>query len=284
MFLACLDSGSVSRAATGLGVQQSTISRRLGTLESRLGASLFVRASTGIRPTELALAFEEDARAMQEHFQALQRLALGNEPAPEGKVRISLVDPMAVYILLPRLAGFSARYPNIHLELNTSYQTSDLTRGEADIAIRFFRPTSGDLITRRLATLPLAVLASEQYINDFGAPSLVNGRWVSAVLPGISTPEEAWMNAHVEGAPWLTTSSYVLASEAILQGRATGLGPTSLTLHDSRVRAFDVGIAPPEPLELWLTAHSALRKVPRIAAVWDWLYELFEELRDMATD
>ena len=276
IFNACFELRSLSAAAQALDVQQSTVSRRLAALEDALGSPLFVRTTEGVIPTPLALRLADEAGAMQAHFHALERLASGHEPEVGGEVKISLVEPMALYMVLPHLDGLAARYPGLSLDLVTGYGFADLTRLEADIALRFVRPDTGDLVAKKLLEMPLRVLASHTYLAAHGPPSLTRGRWVNVRLPGLLTAEEQWYTRNMRLAPWLQTSSYVVAAEAILSGQCTGLTTHLMTeLSGGHLQTIELpGVELPPPLEVWLVTHASMRHTPRIAAVWDWLCEL----------
>ena len=128
VFNACLEHGSLSAAASALGIQQSTVSRRLAALERSLKAPLFTRTSEGVTPTALAEKLRGNAEAMAQHLLALERHAAGHEPSPSGCVRLALIEPVALYMILPRLERLSARHPELRVDLITSYASSDLTR------------------------------------------------------------------------------------------------------------------------------------------------------------
>lgn len=280
IFNACIEHGSLSGAAAALSIQQSTVSRRIAALEDALGGTLFTRTSEGVIPTSLANALARDAAAMEEHSRALARLATGHERSPSGTVRLALIEPVALYLMLPNLCELSARFPELRVELLTSYMSSDLTRQEADLALRFMRPTTGDLIATKLADFSLGVFASHDYIARYGRPTRSSGRWVNVTLPWLRTPEERWYDEHMTVPPWLQTSSYVVATEAILSGVCAGI-TTSVVhgLHPERVVPIDVGVAMPEPLELWLVTHRSMRHVPRVDAIWTWLSDYFARER-----
>jgi DNA-binding transcriptional LysR family regulator len=277
IFDACMRLGSLSAAAQSLDVQQSTVSRRIQALEDNLGGALFIRTSEGIVPTSLAEKLAGEASAMQLHFHALERLASGHEPAVRGEVKISLVEPMALYLLLPYLDDLKKRYPELSLDLITEYTFADLNRLEADIALRFVRPDKGDLIVKKLVELPLRLLASRDYIASHGMPSADSGRWVNVSLPGLMTPEEQWYAEHIRVPPWLQTSSYVVAAQAILSGQCVGLTTGVMSqISEGVLQRFELpDVNPPEDLEVWLVTHATMRHTPRVAAVWEWLCELF---------
>lgn len=272
VFQACLVHHTLSGAAEALSLQQSTVSRRIQALESLLEGALFIRTSTGVTPTPLALKLATHATAMEEHMLALERIAHGHEPAARGHVRVALIEPVALYMLLPHMDALKSMYPELQVELLTGYEFADLTRLEADIALRFARPSSGDLIAKRLMTMPLNVLMSQVYLREHGMPSLQQGRWVNVTLPHFTTPEAAWYETHVTVDPWLQTNSYVLATEAITSGSCVGMTTAIVErMPEYELLPLELSVPLPQPLELWLVTHQSLRHVPRIDAVWSWL-------------
>jgi DNA-binding transcriptional LysR family regulator len=150
-----------------------------------------------------------------------------------------------------------------------------LTRLEADIALRFARPSSGDLIAKRLMSMPLNVVMSHTYLREHGMPSLQHGRWVNVTLPHFTTPEAQWYETYVTVEPWLHTNSYVLATEAITSGRCVGLTTAIVErMPKYELLSMELHVPLPQPLGLWLVTHQSLRHVPRIDAVWSWLEEV----------
>lgn len=277
IFNVCLKYRSLSQAANHLGIQQSTVSRRIQAFEDNLGGSLFVRTSEGIIPTPLALEISSSAQAMEEHFYALERVASGHEPEPQGEVKIALVEPVAMYVMMPLLDDLYKTFPKLHINLISSYTQSDLTRLEADIALRFVKPSTGDLIAKKLITMPLKVLASDEYLARYGTPTLDSGRWVNVSLPWLAVEEERWFKQYVTVQPWLQTSSYTVATEAIIKGKCVGLTTELMErLQPAHLRPVSVDAPLPEPLEMWLVTHASMRHTPKVSAVWDWLIRTFE--------
>jgi DNA-binding transcriptional LysR family regulator len=163
IFLAAARAGGMSAAARGLAIRQSTVSRRVAALERRLGAAVFDRTAVGLVLTALGrrvLAAAGDAEG------ALRRVTdapLAEERAVAGRVRLALTETMASLLVLPRvLPALLARHPALAVDLVTGDTAADLARREADVAIRFFLTPRGDLLTRRVATLPTAPVARRE--------------------------------------------------------------------------------------------------------------------------
>lgn len=283
VFLACADHGSLSAAAEALGVQQSTVSRRIAALEEALGSPLFLRTPEGVTPTMLAEALLPEARAMQAHALALARAAAGDH-TPEGRVRLALTETAALYLILPHLHTLQARHPALQLDLITAETTSDLSRGEAELALRFVRPVRGDLVATRVGMMALTAAVSPEHLRHHPAPTLDRGRWVSFELPWLETPEQRWFEAHLRVPPWLITNSYTTMTEAVLRGHAAGLLPSVLGERLGQALVpLEVDAPLPPPFEVFLVTHHALRHTARVRAVWAWLHELLTSLLDPDT-
>lgn len=278
IFNACMAHQSLSATANALGMQQSTLSRRIAILEESLGGALFHRTSEGIMPTALAHKLAHDAAAMEQHHLALEHLAAGHEHTVSGKVKLALIEPIALYMVVPHLDDLAKKHPQLSIELISNYTSTDLTRQEAELALRLMRPTAGDLIATKLMTFPIKAMVTQQYVDMHGLPSLERGRWVNVNLPWLNTPEQRWYEQHVKIDPWLQTNSYVLATQAIAAGQCVGITTAiTETLFDVQWVDLNLEVPMPPPMELWLVTHQAMRKVPRIDATWRWLCQLFEQ-------
>lgn len=266
--LAGLEHGSLNQAAAALQISQSTASRRLARLERTLGARLFDRTPDGLQPTELARQLAPHARLVADQMVDIRRLAQGRERRPRGRVRLAVVDGMAPVLLAPALSPFYADYPDITLDLLGGQAVVDLVRGEADIALRMVRPTAPDLVVRSLGSLA---------VEPFAAPSLAGGldqvRWVALHDPALALPESQWLARHVPEAHLTRVSSWNVLFACVRSGVGAGLLPP-LVAEAAGLRRLDGPAAPPR--RLLLVYHRALREVPRIVAVREWLVRTAE--------
>jgi DNA-binding transcriptional LysR family regulator len=285
LVLAIARERSLSAAGARLGLNTSTISRRLDALEEALGAHLFDRTMGGVVPTELVESLLPSAEAMERAAADALRTLEGRETEPEGVVRITAPPGFASIVVAPALARLAERYPKLRIALDASVGYADLTRREADVALRMVRPERGDLVARLVgeqALIPLAarrVVEAQGPVRDLGAL-----RWIVWGDDLAHLPDARWLRAQVpEERIVLRTSSV----EAQLRAMEAGLGAA---LH---VRAFASAGAlaplrlgralqrrlPPYPRGgLWLVTHRALRQVPRVAVVWDFLLEELERV------
>lgn len=271
VFLSVLREGSFSAAARALALEQSTVSRRIAALEDSLGAQLFDRLPEGPRPTDLALRLRERAELIESEVLDFGDLARGDDRAIAGKVTLALTESFAVHVVIPHvLATLRKQHPRLSLHLLTSDHSADLSRREADLALRFYRPTHGDLVSKRLARLPQSVLAHKRYARTCGRdPKHLS--WVSVQLPGVSPVEHPWLSEVVGATPGLTVSSHLAQVEAVRAGLGAALLTRNLCKLDKNLVELEVGAPNNAAVELWLVAPRALRAVPRVAAVWELL-------------
>lgn len=293
MFLAVLREGSFSAAARALEVEQSTVSRRIAALEQELSVLLFDRAREGLRPTELSVRMQARAELIEAQVWELADALRGDAQAIEGTVKLALTDSFAVQVVIPRLLGeLRELYPGLRVELLGSDVSADLSRREADMALRFYRPTSGDLVAKRLARLPLAVLAHKRYLARLRGTQRKGARggtapvalkpsaldWISVRLPGLAPLDGDYLARQVRAEPRLTVSSHIAQVEAVRAGLGVALLTRALQRLDRNLVEVELGLPTGPPVELWLVCPRALRSVPRIAAVWELLETRLVEL------
>lgn len=151
-FLAVYRSGTLSAAAREMGVEHTTVSRRIGQLETSLGLKLFKRLPRSWVATPQAVALYDQACSLEEVALGITRTAAVLDDLT-GRVRISVPPILASHILVPGLDDVITRYPNLALEIQASTGLSNLNRNEADIAIRLVRPETSDLMTRSLGKI-----------------------------------------------------------------------------------------------------------------------------------
>ena len=150
LFLALARSRTVGAAATSLHVDGSTVSRRLARLEETLAARLFERSRDGIVPTEAADELVPIAEEIEATMARFTTATDGLERDIRGEVRITCPPDVASVVVAPLLHAVAARYPALRVVLDPSESIVDLTRREADIALRVVKPTSGDLVVKKL--------------------------------------------------------------------------------------------------------------------------------------
>jgi DNA-binding transcriptional LysR family regulator len=214
------------------------------------------------------------------------------ERETEGVVRLSVPPGLADAFLAPVLVRLRARHPRIRVELDASVRLMDLTRREADLALRTIRPQSGDLVLARVSASPWTPMASTALATE----RQPTRRWEDLDwiawgddLAGI--PPARWLAKHAPLAePVLKTSHIAAQVAAVREGLGVALLPLSYARVDAiaPIRVTKALRASLEDLpmnETWLVGHKALRGVPRVAAVWTLLLEEFQRFEHgTATD
>ncbi len=280
VLLALQRHGSLKRAAEALGVNISTVSRRLDALEEALGAHLYDRTPDGVRPTAAAEQLVPHAEAMERAAAGLVRGLEGLEVEVEGTVRITAPPGLVDAFLAPALVELVQLHPRLRLQLLSTIGYADLSRREADLALRIVRPESGDLVAKRLASHPWCVVACPALAAALGVLRDANAaRWVTWGEELGHLPDARWLGAHVDrDRVVLETSSMTAQLEAVRAGLGAMVVPRPYAalpgLAAVRVgRALGATLAALPEGTLWLVGHRALREVPRVAAVWAWLEE-----------
>jgi DNA-binding transcriptional LysR family regulator len=272
LFLVAYRTGSLTRAAQAMDLNQSTTSRRLDALEATLDTRLFERTRLGLVPTEAAHRMRAAAERAEEAAHDALRAIDGGERHAEGEVRLALSDGMATFGIAPFVERLRARHPGLVLSLVVSNALADLTRREADLAVRFVRPTRGDLVGKRVFEGAHALFAAS-----------ATGPAASAL---VGWDED---HAHLREAAWEQSSGMPIAVRASTLGVRVALaraGCGALCLPRALGRRLEglvevPGVEVPLRAEAWLVAHSAHRDVPRVSVVWDFVERVFaEELTD----
>lgn len=273
-FLAIARHRTLSAAARALGVQQTTMGRRLAALEGRAGTRLLAHTPQGYVLTEAGEATLAHVERIEAEALAVERAVSGTEQRLEGSVRLTAVETLAVELLTPVLARFRERYPGIVLELIVDSRSLSLSRREADVALRLARPTERELVARRLPDIATAAYASPLYLERQGHPASDGqgaGHW--RILPHeelMGTPEMRWFQAATGRAGTALRSNSRYAQRAAAMA-GMGIACLARYLGDAAGEALvrlDLGAAPP-PRELWLAVHRDLRDAPRIRALME---------------
>ncbi|HHQ4617088.1 LysR family transcriptional regulator [Aeromonas veronii] len=279
IFLALHREGSLRGAARVVGVDQATIGRRIAALEHRLAATLFLRTSKGYVLTNVGEIVLASAQQMELAAIDFVRAAQGVDNRLVGEVSVATTDTLGMDFLIPALTDLHQRYPDIRVILNTSTQVVNLSLREADIAIRTVKPDNPDLIIRKLASWPVGLYASADYLARHGIPeagtafaghSLVvyEPHWQSARSPMML--EEAAEGATV--AAGVNTS--LMLRQALLMG--LGLGEVAVPLAE---QAGLVRVWPERQLQqsydVWLVTHQDVQHAARVRAVMDVIVRAF---------
>lgn len=278
LFLALLRSRTLGAAGKQLGVDGSTMSRRLGTLEGTLGTILFERSRSGIVATEaaqrLTAAAEEMEHAMARFTGSVESL----ERNVSGQVRLACPGDAAAILIAPLLPELLRQHPHLQIDLAAGEGVVDMTRREADLALRTVRPTVGDLVVTRLFSVRWAVAAAPSVVHNTKPlrkwaelPWVGCGTRLAGSTPGRWFRDTLGSIEPVLRADSLTTQLACVGAGvgvALLPERSikpSGLVPVKLS------RSLQASTEPWPEDDMFLVTHRSLRRVPRVRAVWEFL-------------
>lgn len=277
VFLSVAREGTLSGAARKLRVDQSTVGRRLATLERAAGARLFERTPSGYVLTTAAESVLAAIQQIEAQTVAVERKLSGRDTRVEGRIRVATSDSFASWFLVRHLPRFTSAHPGLLIELVTGNQPADLSRREADVSLRLQKPTQPHLIARRLLSAGWALYASASYVGDRGKPSLrahCAGHDVIGFDPELAgTIGAKWLSTHATRARVvLTTNSLTCHAQAVLSG--LGVSPLPCVFGDGEPSLVRVAPGLIGHHDLWLVVHPDLRESARVRAVLDFLTSL----------
>ena len=276
-FGAVVEHGSLSGAARALGLSQPTLGRHIEALEQALGVSLFERTLTGLKASDTALRLYEPVLGAQRALAEAALMAEGAHSALTGSVRITSSTVMCAYVLPPILYEVRQAFPQIAIELVPSDAVENLLLREADIAVRMFRPTQLELITKHLGDLPVCACAHQRYLAARGTPQRPE-ELAGHDLIGFDRSDLLIGTARKMGFSlnrsdfMIRTDSQVNMWELTKAGLGIGFAQQKLVEASPGMVRLLAGFAPP-PLEVWLTTHRELFTSRRIRAIYDRLGE-----------
>lgn len=274
-FLAVAETGSLSAAARALGQSQPTLGRHIKAAEASLGAALFTREAGGLRLTDVGASLLAPARDMAQASARLEMLAAGRDQQLSGTVRITASVVVSHAILPPILADMRRAEPEIDIELVPSDTSENLLFREADIALRMFQPTQLDLVTRKIADQPLALYAAHEVLARWGQPKALDDL---KTMPFVGFDRDDRILRHMRDMGFDVTRDFFgvrcddQAAFWQLVCAGCGVGAMQCVVGDAEPRVARLHFQPDlPPLPVWLAAHEALHKTPRVKRVWDFL-------------
>jgi DNA-binding transcriptional LysR family regulator len=265
--LAVADAGSLAGAARALGVNHTTVLRRVGAFEKRLGLRLFERLPTGYVPTAGGEELIATARRIDETVVALERRLAGQDLRLAGPLRVTTTDTLMASLLPEILAEFHAAHPGIRIEVALSNQMLDLSRRDADVAIRPANDPPESLVGRRVGRIAFAVYGSRAYLKrrrrDLAAHS-----WVAPDDSLAGTSVAAWMR---KALPSVTVTLRADSLLGLMRAAQAGLGLAALPcyLGDGAGLARVQGPVAAMDTSLWILTHDDLRHTARVRAFMD---------------
>lgn len=262
-------------AAAALGLNHSTVFRRLGQLEATLGLTLFERRRTGYALTPAGEEMTQVAAEIDEKVAAFTRRVEGRAISPAGDLRVATADGLLVGLLTPLFAGFAKVCPDIRLDIVIGNTSLNLSKRDADVAIRATDNPPENLVGRRFGGIAWALYGRAEDFPDGAAPptlDLLKERdWVSLGDELATSKMVRFVQANVPEARVRYRVNTVLGlAEAIEAG--IGIGHLPCASGDVRPALVRLGpVVPAFSSSLWLLTHPDLRQSPRVRAFLDFM-------------
>lgn len=282
-FLAIARAGQLARAGAALGVDATTMGRRLRRLEARLGATLFEQTREGQVLTEAGEALLEQVEAMA---RAASGIAEG-EGAGElsGTLRISTSEGFGSWFLARNVASLTAAHPRLTLDIVANSGFLSLSKREADIAVTLSRPKAGPVVSRKLSDYALRLYAAPAYLATQGTPErpadLAQGHRLVGYIPDLLyDPTLRYLDEILPGlAPSLRSSSINAQHRLLACGAGIGVLPCFMGDADLGL----VAVCPDQRIvrSFWLVTHKDTQNLARIRAGKDWLLGAVQRQREV---
>ncbi len=274
-FIAVSEHGSFSAAARETRGSQATLSRHIATLEAQLDTHLFDRAAGGAELTARGMEVLEHAQAMAD---AAGRLSLdigSHENKLSGTVRVTATTIVSTFVLPPILVKLKQQEPDINVELVASNKTDNLLRREADIAIRMYQPTQGDLFARKVGETGFGIFAAHSYLERRPPPrtveELLDHDFVGFDKSDLIIDALNRMGLDIDREYFaFRCDDLVVCWNMVIHGGGIGFNQLDVGEREPRVARIDIA-GGPDPLPVWLAAHSELKTNPRVRRVFDFL-------------
>jgi DNA-binding transcriptional LysR family regulator len=286
--LAVARSGSALRAARALGVNQTTVMRRMERIEAAVGADLFERRQTGYQLTPAGRRIAQGAARIEDEVKALESAAGAERRALSGCVRVTTSEMLANLLIAPWLLTFRREHPGILVELVTDDRLFDLARGEADVALRGSvrkqeLPQGAGIVVRRLSRAAWSVYCSRSYADEHGVPTTIealDGHAIVAVDgPMADLPGPRWLASVARNS---RTSARCNSLTNLVVTLKAGLGVATLPCIAGDAVPELVRCLPPVPeLEgaLWLIVRAEVKSAAHVRAFADSLAAHIKGLR-----
>lgn len=264
--LAVARARSLSGAARALGVEHSTVFRRIEEIERRLGLALFERTRAGYLPNAHGESVAESATLMEAAAFAAERRVLGANTRLEGTIRVATSELLASHALLPVLQGFARAHPRIEVEIAVSNRAVDLNRREADLALRGTNTPPEHLIGRVVAEAHYAVFGVARFARGKGRPELASLPWLGYDDGLADLAPARWMRETLpQVRPTLRSDSLMTLLRACAHGLGIAVLPTFAAAQQRELLRLSEVIEQPRTA-LWLLSHPDVRDNARVRA------------------
>ena len=277
LFLAVARSGSISGAAKQLGVQHSTISRRMRQFELKLGARLIERKKGGYELTQAGEHVKDAAKNIEREVLGVDGALIGKDTHLIGPLRVTAINNMASSVLMPMFADFSHQHPLVKLHIIVSNLDASLAQRDADVAIRLTNSPSDTLIGKRLVTVASTIYGSRSYINKLRQENS-EPKWIGV---NCCVFHKTWTKQACGEQPHNFISDDTLITlAAIKEDLGVSILPCFMGDADPTLERY----CEPDPaynLGLWILLHPDLKRTARVLTFRDHMTSAINEKKDL---
>lgn len=266
-FLAVARAGSFVGAGTALSVSHTTVSRRMTSFEDGLGVRLFERLPTGLILTVAGERLLDTARETEHSIVTAERQLAGRDTRLFGSLRVTVPYLLAEHVLMDHIAGFTAKYPDIEVELVAAHELLSLTRREVDVAIRVTNRPPDSAIGRHVATLSWAMYVDERAYRRH------RRRKQPLPLVGLDDPHplpEDVRTRFPDSRVHMRVNDHLLLLHAVRSGIGAGAVPRFIGDSDTRLRHLCP--MPSWNTDVWLLTHRDLRGAARVRVFMEFIH------------
>ncbi len=279
---AIADTQSLGGAGEALGLNHSTVFRRLNALEEQLGSRLFERSRIGYTLTAGGEEMVALAARMADEIVDFERKVAGRDIKPSGELRVTTADTIFAHLLAPLLIGFGKQCPDITVEVIVDNRNLNLSRRDADVALRAAREPPETLVGRRLATIAWGVFASRKLVDSLPQDiPMTQAPWIGLAEPIADIAAARWMAKTI---PASQVRVRVNAVSSVLAAVEAGLGYAVLPCLVGDRCASMVRIDQPViegASSLWILTHSDLRQSARVRVFLDYAGKELARMRKL---
>jgi len=261
--------GSIAAAARELSVNRTTVLRRIGAFQENLNCRIFERGDQGYILTPEAEKMLDAAQEVENTLFDMQRQIAGHELRLEGGLRVTTTDTLMVSLIGPHLASFYRKHPHIVVDIVMTNNILDLSRREADIAIRPTQSLEAPLVGRRVADVHFGIYASPAYLDTCRISNLTEHQWIGFETSLQSTPPGKWFEASIpKERVCLRGDSFIALKVAAENGIGVALLPHYLGNSSAQLQRLPIPVRE-LTTGLWLLTHPDLFRSSKVHAFMD---------------
>jgi DNA-binding transcriptional LysR family regulator len=281
IFLAVARQGGLTSAAQNLGINHTTVARRLTGLETSLHTRLVNRTPTGVTLTPAGQSFLHHAERIEIEAHEAEQRVYSADGTVSGKVRLATREGVGAWLICPKVAQLKRRYPELNLDLVSEARTISLLKRDADITISLQYPSQSRVIVQKLTDYRLGLFASPDYLREYGPidsiEELNNRDVVWYVDDFVDIEEQRYMQRIVANSRAGFRATNILAQYAAL---VSGMGVGIIPVYQAGQDPALVRVLPDRVEEMrtyWLSVHPDAQELPNVRAVIDFILEIVRE-------